>query len=199
MFALGLDPPAAPPRGRSLRGDDKISKPEDLRSALVLTRMDDLQFQIHPPGEDLARALMAELDEELRRYYPDELIHGLSPEELQTFSGTFLILWRQGRAIGCGALRPLTSDMAELKRMYIRPAFRGQRLGRSLLEELERRAGAMGVDTLRLETGEHQVEAVRLFESAGYRRIRCYGEYIGNPLSICYEKKLEVSDVNVPA
>ncbi len=161
--------------------------------------MDSLEFRVHQPGEEVSRMLMAELDQELRCHYPDEMIHGLSADELRDFPGVFLIMQRHAEVIGCGALRPLDVRLAELKRMYVRPAFRRQRYGRVLLEELERRAHEMEVVTLRLETGAAQVEAVRLYESAGYRPIPCYGEYVGNPLSVCYEKKLEVSNVNVPA
>lgn len=41
-----------------------------------------------------------------------------------------------------------------------------------------------------LETGTRQPEAIRLYETEGYQSIDCYGEYAGDPLSVCFEKRL---------
>ena len=55
---------------------------------------------------------------------------------------------------------------------------------------LEDQARAYGYDTLRLETGILQPAAIRLYERVGYRRIECFGPYVGNEQSICFEKAL---------
>ena len=74
--------------------------------------------------------------------------------------------------------------------MFVRPEFRGRGVARRLLAALEAEAHRAGVRTLRLETGERQPEAIRLYESAGYRPIPPYGQFVGDPLSRCFEKNL---------
>jgi GNAT superfamily N-acetyltransferase len=61
---------------------------------------------------------------------------------------------------------------------------------RKLLEYLESTARTSGYKAVRLETGTKQPEAIRLYESSGYQPIPAYGEYVGNPFSVCYEKEL---------
>ena len=84
-----------------------------------------------------------------------------------------------GMAVGCGALRAVSPDVAELKRMYVVPVQRGRGLSKRLLAALESAAARRGWTTLRLETGPRQPEAVALYEGAGYRPIGPFGAYVG--------------------
>ncbi len=145
-----------------------------------------------PTGPEAA-ALIARLAAELAGLYPEDESAGagnFNPADLAGPGSTFLIAWLDGRPVGCGALRPMKPGVAEVKRMYVEPAARGRGLSRRLLAELERAAAGMGYTTVRLETGVRQVAAVRLYDTAGYRRIGNYGIYVGNPQSICFEKAL---------
>jgi GNAT superfamily N-acetyltransferase len=153
--------------------------------------MAELAFEKVAPSDDVAAALIAELDAELARRYPLDKIHGLHPEELVFFPGVFLVGRCDGEAVACGAVRPLDRGLGELKRMYVRPSMRRRGLARRLLDELERVARGLDLRVLRLETGIHQPESVALYEGAGYRPIPAYGEYVGNTYSLCYEKTLE--------
>ncbi len=81
----------------------------------------------------------------------------------------------------------------EVKRMDVRPANRGSGYGRRILERLADHARDRGVALLRLETGIHQVEAIRLYESMGFRRCAPFGPYRDDPLSPCYELRLGAS------
>ena len=63
-------------------------------------------------------------------------------------------------------------------------------MARRLLVGLEEVARRSGYEAIRLETGIRQPEALGLYKSSGYRRIPIYGEYIGSPLSVCFEKTL---------
>ena len=101
-----------------------------------------------------------------------------------------LVVTVDGRAVACGAWQPLEPGVAELKRMYVRPAYRGRGIARQLVVALEEEAFAAGRPVLRLETGTYLTAAIALYESSGYRRIPVYGEYAGNPFSVCYEKRL---------
>ena len=73
-------------------------------------------------------------------------------------------------------------------------AARGQGFARKLLTALERHAGDAGYSLVKLETGIHQTEALRLFESNGYVRTTRYGQYPEDPLSVFMEKRLSPAD-----
>ena len=73
--------------------------------------------------------------------------------------------------------------------MFVRPAFRGRGLGEAILEALEREGREAGYDTLLLETGTRQPEALALYRKAGYTEREPFGEYLGNPFSVCMTKK----------
>ncbi|WP_422773691.1 GNAT family N-acetyltransferase [Plantactinospora sp. WMMC1484] len=97
-----------------------------------------------------------------------------------------------GRAVACGAIQALDRETAEVKWMYVRPAHRGQGLARQILGALEELALRSGHTVLRLETGSHLPGAIQLYLSSGYAEIPVYGEYVDNPYSICFEKRLPV-------
>jgi GNAT superfamily N-acetyltransferase len=95
-----------------------------------------------------------------------------------------------GRAVACGAWQALGHGIAELKRMYVRPAYRGRGLARQMIVAIEEEALAAGRPVIRLETGTYLPAAIALYQSAGYRPIPAFGEYAGNPHSLCFEKRL---------
>ena len=145
------------------------------------------------PDSDRALSLIRQLDEDIYRRYPDmprQAIHGLHPSDLADPNFTFLIARVDGQDVGCGALRNLEPGMGEIKRMFVVPDSRGRGIARGLLAALESRALELGHGTVRLETGKGQPEAIRLYKSAGYREIAGFGEYAGNPFSLCFEKSL---------
>jgi GNAT superfamily N-acetyltransferase len=74
--------------------------------------------------------------------------------------------------------------------MYVAPEARGAGVGRTVLEALEKWAVDLGFDTLRLETGDRLLDAIRLYERAGYLRCPCWGPYLTDPKSVCYLKRL---------
>lgn len=93
-----------------------------------------------------------------------------------------------GEAIGCGAIRPLTQNIAELKRMFSNRSVPG--IGRALLTFLETSAKEMGYSELRLETRHINHRAVDFYEKNAYHRIENYGPYIGRPEAVCFSKAL---------
>lgn len=139
-----------------------------------------------------ASLLIARLSRELAvRYDDDDGDAGhFKPEDVLVPRSGFLLARVGGVAVGCGAFRPLEEGVAEIKRMYVEPEYRGRGIARRLLAELEARARRHGYAAVRLETGTAQPEAIRLYESAGYRRIPNYGYYKDHPLSVCFEKPL---------
>src|SRR5205823_1535400 len=103
----------------------------------------------------------------------------------------FLVVYVDGVPVGCGALRVLDADTAELKRMYVTPAARGRGLGRRLVVALEAEARTMAVRRLVLETGIRQAAALALYRATGFEPIPLYGEYRSSPeTSVCLGKDL---------
>ncbi|HUZ86370.1 MAG TPA: GNAT family N-acetyltransferase [Candidatus Baltobacterales bacterium] len=139
-----------------------------------------------------ARRLVAALDAHLSSLYTPDHRFGpnLKPEHVAAGVGVFLVARQGGRAVGCGALRRLDEDTAEVKRMYVEPAARGQGVGAAVLDHLEAAARGLGVHRLVLETGVHQVLAIGLYRRAGFAPVHCWGEYAGAPTSVCYEKEI---------
>ena len=142
------------------------------------------------PDTDDARALIAELDAHLIPQYPIESHHGYSVEKLLLENVAFFVLRQDGRAVGCGGILLVGSDYGEIKRMFVRPAFRGKGLSKLMLEHLAAYALERGVNLLRLETGIHQREAIGLYERMGFVQIPPFGPYPNDRLSRCYEKRI---------
>jgi putative acetyltransferase len=81
-----------------------------------------------------------------------------------------------GAAVGCGGV-VLFADFAEVKRMYVRDGVRGRGVAQALLARIESGARAAGLAVLRLETGERQAAALRLYERAEFRWCAAFGAY----------------------
>jgi GNAT superfamily N-acetyltransferase len=144
-----------------------------------------------PAGAD-AQALIAELCQALAAITGDS---GQASFDLAHVRGARagLALARDahGRALGCGALRPLADadgDCAEIKRMFARPGTAG--VGAAVLRFLEQQAARWGYATLRLSTRRVNTRAVAFYEHHGYRPIAGYGRYAGNEASVCFEKRI---------
>jgi putative acetyltransferase len=145
------------------------------------------------PYSELATTLLAEMVAELDARYPDrddDEASSFSPADVTGPRGAFIVATLDGEPVGCGALRPMTPEAAEMKRMYVREQARCLGVGGAMVNELERLARQFGYTTLRLETGVRQPEAMALYRRLGFTPIAPYAEYAGNPLSVCFGKDL---------
>ena len=137
-----------------------------------------------------AMELLAELDAALHEYpYPAESRHAFSVEKLIRESVAFFLGSYDGQLAACGGVK-LFADYGEVKRMYVRPLFRGKGLGKAILNHLAEHARANGVNTLRLETGIYQVEAIGLYDGWGFQRCGPFGDYKNDPNTIYFEKRI---------
>lgn len=138
-----------------------------------------------PEGEALRAAQRLEIDGR----YGEDTEPGPKPTAADI---SLFVLARdgEGRAVGCGALRHLGGDVAEVKRMFVAPGHRGQGVARRVLAFLEEQALSRGWTMLRLETGPLQREAIGLYTSAGYAPIPLFGHYVGSAQSLCFERRL---------
>jgi putative acetyltransferase len=137
-----------------------------------------------------AITLITELEATLDPLYPQESRHGLSVERLIAEAVPFFVLRAGGIAAGCGGVKLFGTAYGEIKRMYVRPQFRGLGYAKLMLNHLSDYALAQGVSLLRLETGIHQHEAIGLYERMGFYQISPFGDYTADPLSVYYEKSL---------
>jgi putative acetyltransferase len=142
------------------------------------------------PDSPIARELIDELDAIFAPNYPPESRHGYSAEKLLREDVAFFVVSVDDEPAGCGGVQALAEGYAELKRMYVRPAFRGRGLGTHLVDYLSGYAADRGITAIRLRTGLLQVEAIGLYTSMGFRRIPPFGPYHEDAVSLCLERQL---------
>jgi putative acetyltransferase len=144
-----------------------------------------------PPAAIEAIALIAELEAHLgSRDYPQTTRHGYSVEKLLREAVAFFVTQCDGVAAACGGVQLYGVEYAEVKRMYVRPTFRGLGLGKSMLNHLAEHARQRGAAVLRLETGIYEEAAIGLYKSFGFRRRPPFGAYRNDSFSLYYEKDL---------
>lgn len=135
------------------------------------------------------RALITALDEELGERYGAQM-EFFGQYNHSSDVETALVAWIDGERAGCGCFKPFSTDTVEMKRIFVPAQFRGRRVARAIMSELEAWARELGYRFAVLETGVLQPEAIRLYEAAGYERIPNYPPYVGVEESICYRKTL---------
>jgi GNAT superfamily N-acetyltransferase len=101
-----------------------------------------------------------------------------------------VVAYQDGTPAGCGAFKEYSDDSVEIKRMYVKPEYRGRGIANFILDELEKWAGELNYKNCVLETGMKQPEAIRLYERCGYKRIPNYGQYENVENSVCMKKPI---------
>jgi ribosomal protein S18 acetylase RimI-like enzyme len=141
------------------------------------------------PDSPGARVLIAQLGAALARITGDSGASSFDANDVRGARAVFIVArGADGTPVGCGALRPIGDDVAELKRMYSRP---GSGAGVHILAALERRAVELGYRELWLETRRVNGRAVAFYEKHGYRTIDNYGKYLGREDAVCMGKPLD--------
>ncbi|WP_376747954.1 GNAT family N-acetyltransferase [Pantoea vagans] len=105
-------------------------------------------------------------------------------------SGASLYVMKGGTPAGCGALLFQGYGKAEIKRVYIRPEYRGRKLGEQIVSAVETIATENNSSLLRLETGIHQQPAIALYHRCGYEICDAFPPYEADPLSVFMCKEL---------
>jgi len=142
------------------------------------------------PDTPDAIVLIEELESHLEPFYPQTSRHGYSVEKLIKQGVVFFVTRRNNIPAGCGGVQFFGTEYGELKRMFVRPQFRGLGLAKLMLEHLEAHSLEHDIPLLRLETGIYQKEAIALYERMGYRSRPPFGEYTNDPLSVFFEKNI---------
>jgi GNAT superfamily N-acetyltransferase len=148
-----------------------------------------LRFERCDPEEQPASELLVAMRAELNDVYEtfSRLDNPpLAPAELRAPLGAYLVGYEGAEAVAGGGLRRLGDGVAEIKRMYVRPASRSRGVAAGLLAALEGTAVSLGYTATRLDTGPKQVHARRLYRAAGYVEVPPYND---NPFACFWAEK----------
>lgn len=162
-------------------------------TTVMFKRLFDGGLSVVPasPDDDEARALMQALSARLLDLHGSSGEAGFAGFDLAT--GAFALARdAQGRAVGCGALRPLPQRgprCAELKRMFAAQSRRG--VGLAVLRHLEHEAEVLGFDEVALSTRRANSVALAFYAAAGYREVPPWSPYATRPESICLARRLQ--------
>ncbi|MGE4276143.1 MAG: GNAT family N-acetyltransferase [Lawsonibacter sp.] len=106
--------------------------------------------------------------------YKDELIHLQAKYGLP--HGRLYLAWLDDQAAGCVALRPMDQGCCELKRLYVRPQFRGHGLGRKLVDQMIADARKIGYSHMLLDTLSFLPNAIALYREMGFYEVERYND-----------------------
>lgn len=139
--------------------------------------------------------VVALLREHLRcmeRVSPPESRHALEPDRLRSPGITFWSAWDGATLAGCGALKTLDADHAEIKSMRTADAYCRQGVGSALLRHILAEATRSGYRRLSLETGamDYFEPARRLYAAFGFVRCGPFGAYADDPNSVFMTREL---------
>ena len=134
-------------------------------------------------------ALVTLLDQDLKHRDGDEHSFYAQYNKIETIRNV-IICYVEEKPIGCGAFKVYSPGKAEIKRMFVLPAYRGQGVGLNILQQLELWASELKYSECVLETGIKQPEAITLYKKAGYSIIKNYGQYKNIENSVCMQRSI---------
>ncbi len=145
---------------------------------LIRTNSENLEFKklVHLLNSDLAKR--------------DGDTHSLTQFSSITDLKYVVLALKEGESIGCGAISMHNSNAMEIKRMYVSPELRGQRIGEKILSELEDWSRELECTKCLLFMGSKQPEANKLYQRNGYYSIEKYGKLKDIPDCLCFAKDL---------
>jgi putative acetyltransferase len=148
---------------------------------------------VETPLQDDVRELVRALNAYLNPLSPKQFQFQMTVEQMADPATTLFVARDDaGRAVGMGALKVETAEMAEVKRMFTLPEVRGQRVGSAILAAVEKLARDKGIEVLKLETGEGAgfEPAQRLYGNSGFVRCAAFLDYPDSGYSAFFEKRL---------
>ena len=146
---------------------------------------------INPDRVDVKR-LIHQADTLMLAMYPPESNHLDDVNELSAPNVCFVGGFIDEQLAGIGGVKTMDNEgvYGEIKRVFVDPQYRGQNLAMQLMQYLEQYLITQGITIARLETGDKQIAAIRLYEKLGYRLCKPYGAYQEDPLSVFMQKQL---------
>jgi GNAT superfamily N-acetyltransferase len=136
------------------------------------------------PIDNDVEPLIEALSIELGQRFGDTGKNSFQEWDAENSKSIFVKALLMEEAVGCGAIRPISDDIAELKRMYSKYNRKG--IGKIVLDYLENRAKELDYKEIWLETRKLNQEACDFYLKNGYTKIPNFGKYIGNDKAICF-------------
>ncbi len=133
-------------------------------------------------------ALMKELSSTLAEITGSTGELSFDLKDMEEERAVFAIAYERDEPVGCGAIRELSAEVAELKRLYAKK--KGAGVGSEILAYLEQKAVTLGYKRLILETRKCNEGAVQFYLHNQYKVIKNYGKYLNRDEAICFEKVL---------
>jgi N-acetylglutamate synthase-like GNAT family acetyltransferase len=130
--------------------------------------------------------LIEELSAELGKRFGDTGKNSFQEWNEESPKSVFVKACLTNEVVGCGAIRPISNDIAELKRMFSKYNRIG--IGEKVLTYLENKAKELEYKEIWLETRKLNQEACAFYLKNGYKEISNYGKYVGNEKAICFGK-----------
>ncbi len=160
--------------GVTLRSADGIDQP-DVLAAMIGDYLTPIVAELGKNFEDApgVDAFVARTMDRLEDYLPP---HGRS----------ILVEDDDGTLVGCGFLKRIRPDAAEMKRLYVRPSMRGTGLGKRIIDRLIKEAQEMGCTWMYLDTGKHMTDIQAMYLRLGFERIEPYPESENGPEMVPY-------------
>ena len=149
-----------------------------LATADLLVRAATVEIRRVHPADPVAVSAVGHYFRELDERFPTGFDPGDAPdhEAMAPGSGAFVVATSDGEPVACGGVQALGPGIGEIKRMWVHPGWRGAGLGSRLLRHLEEVAAELGNTEVRLDTNGTLVEAIAMYDRAGYRRIDRYND-----------------------
>ena len=140
--------------------------------------------------DPVAQNLMGQMENDLAQFYGER---HFPPQDVRDWSaphGAMVVALWDGDPAACGGLIQLDGETAELKRMFTSARYRRRGIAAMLLSHLEGIAKDLGYSKMVLETGLPQVDAQRLYLSAGYQPMDCWPPHDSDETSVCFGRTL---------
>ncbi len=151
----------------------------------MIIKIDDLQ------GAEIYELLQEHL-RSVALHSPPESVHALDMEGLRKPEITFWTVWENGELLGCGALKELDSQHAEIKSMRTSSCHLRKGVAKNLLRHILEEAKRRGYSRLSLETGSMEAfePARKMYAGFGFRYCEPFADYVEDPYSVFMTREL---------
>ncbi|HSD08249.1 GNAT family N-acetyltransferase [Flavobacterium sp.] len=147
-----------------------------------------LSIKIANPDDENVIVIIEELSANLYRRFGSDGRNSFNDWKQNNPKYIFVIAEIDNKIVGCGAIRPITEKVGEVKRMFSK--YPGKKIGQTILSYLENKGREVGYEELVLETRIQNEEAKRFYLKSNYKTIANYGKYVDRPEAICFGKFL---------
>lgn len=152
--------------------------------------MPDINIKIVPTDHPDLIQLVDELNTFFVAEWGEDVNSSYSKHHTLSKMNTAVVAYVDNSPVGCGCWKLIENNMPEIKRMYVKEAYRGHQISQKILAKLEEDILSVGFKQAVLETGSEMNQAIRFYEKQGYKIVPNFGEFVGDDLCTCLAKDL---------